>query len=199
MTRSGSSSFTHLDEQGRAAMVDVTGKVPTVRHAVARCAVRSVADIGAVLSDADPDPLTAARVAGFQAAKRTAELVPLCHPIALDDLEVAIAIGDRRIDVAAWTRVVERTGVEMEALVACAAAGLSLVHMLHPADPQASIHELTLWHKSGGRSGSWQRTEDGMDGTGGTGGTDGVAGTNGTNGTNGIAGTDGAARPPGGR
>ena len=149
--------LTHLDEQGRARMVDVTAKPVTHREAVARCVVR--ADEAAIdkLPGGDTDPLAEAKVAGVQAAKLTYQLIPLCHPLLLDDIRVDVDRVDGGLAVQATATVQDRTGVEMEALTACGAAGLSLVMALLPLDPTATVEELTLWHKSGGRSGTWER------------------------------------------
>lgn len=152
---SGGRRLTHLDDQGRARMVDVTAKPVTARQAVARCAVR--ADPGAVRQLDAAEPIAAARVAGVQAAKLTYQLIPLCHPLLLDDLRVEVEVADDGFAVAAVATVQDRTGVEMEALTACGAAGLSLVMALLPLDPRATLGDLALWHKSGGRSGTWER------------------------------------------
>ena len=104
------------------------------------------------------DPVEAARVAGIQAAKQTSSLVPLCHSIRVDQVSVDVEMSPHRIEITAVTEIVERTGVEMEALTACAVAGLTLVCSLLELDPDVSMEELTLWHKSGGRSGEWQRS-----------------------------------------
>jgi cyclic pyranopterin phosphate synthase len=104
------------------------------------------------------DPVEAARVAGIQGAKLTSSLVPLCHSIRVDHVSVDVEVTSHRIEITAVTEIVERTGVEMEALTACAVAGLTLLCSLLELDPEASIEELTLWHKSGGRSGEWQRS-----------------------------------------
>ena len=153
--------FPHLDEHGGAWMIDVTAKDPTVRRAVARCTVRTTADPRDVTASASVlgglDPVEAARVAGVQGAKQTSALLPLCHPIRLTDVRVDVVPTEGGIDVVAVTEVVDRTGVEMEALTACAVAGLTLVCALTTVDPEASIDDLTLWLKVGGRSGRWQR------------------------------------------
>ena len=154
-----SGSLTHIDEHGQARMVDVTAKPLTRRVALARCTVITTADATRVLSE-NPDGLDAAqgaRFAGIQAAKQTASLIPLCHPIRLDRVMVDVAVDVHKIEISAVTEIVERTGVEMEALTACAFAALSLVKALIHVDPHASIEDLTLWHKSGGRSGNWER------------------------------------------
>ena len=152
--------LTHLDEQGRARMVDVTAKPHTRRLAVARCAVTTKVDAIEVLGGTRHgiDPVEAARVAGIQAAKQTSSLVPLCHSIRVDQVSVEVDMSRHRIEITALTEIVERTGVEMEALTACAFAGLTLVCSLLEFDPEVSLEELALWHKSGGRSGEWQRS-----------------------------------------
>lgn len=155
--------LTHLDTHGHAHMVDVTAKPLTRRLAVARCAVVTAVDAVAALGDAGNgmDPVEAARVAGIQAAKQTSSLVPLCHSIRIDHVSVDVEVSHHRVEITAVTAVTERTGVEMEALTACAVAALSLVGSLLGLDPEVSVEELTLWHKSGGRSGDWQRSESG--------------------------------------
>lgn len=152
-------ALTHLDEQGRVRMVDVSSKPLTHRLAVARCAVITTVDAIAALADAGNgvDLLEAARVAGIQGAMRTSSLVPLCHPIRVDRVAVDVEVSRHRMEITAVTEIVERTGVEMEALTACAVAGLTLVCSLLDRDPEVTMEELTLWHKSGGRSGEWQR------------------------------------------
>jgi cyclic pyranopterin phosphate synthase len=154
--------FTHVDAQGRANMVDVTAKPITRRVAVARCTVATSADATKALAEPRDglDAVEAARFAGIQAAKQTSSLVPLCHAIRLDRVTVDVRVDVHKIEIAARTEVVERTGVEMEALVACAVAGLALVDALLDVDPRASVENLTLWEKSGGRSGDWFRSGD---------------------------------------
>jgi cyclic pyranopterin monophosphate synthase len=154
----GEPAFTHLDEAGRARMVDVTGKLVTERHATARCVVRAAP--GALEAAAkDEDFVPFAKVAGIQAAKRTPSLVPLCHPLPLDAVDarvdVDVATGTARVEVS--TSVVARTGIEVEALTACAFAGLTLLMSLRHYDPDAVLTTLALWRKSGGRSGTWER------------------------------------------
>ena len=151
--------LTHIDEHGRARMVDVTAKPLTRRVAVARCVVATSADIAQVLREAPDgmDIVEAARFAGIQGAKQTSSLIPLCHPIRVDRVAVDVTVHPHRIDVEATAEIVERTGVEMEALTACAIAAATLVKALIAVDPEVSIEDLTLWHKSGGRSGDWIR------------------------------------------
>lgn len=157
--------LSHVDERGRARMVDVTGKAVTARRALARCAVR--ASGGAIKSLAGvEDAIPFARAAGIQAAKRTSRLIPLCHPLPLDDVRVQIEVRDDAVDVVALAEVEGRTGIEIEALTACAVAGLSVLMALLPLDPLARLDDVALWEKSGGRSGTWRRSPSGPDGEG---------------------------------
>jgi cyclic pyranopterin phosphate synthase len=136
-------------------MVDVTPKETTHRRALARCRVQMMPETTvAIASNAinKGDVLGAARIAGIQAAKRTAELIPLCHPLLVGGVVINFTIGD---DVEA----VDRTGVEMEALTACAIAALTIYDMCKSADRSMVIGDLCLWEKTGGRSGTWRRTE----------------------------------------
>jgi cyclic pyranopterin phosphate synthase len=156
----GEGGLTHIDGQGRARMVDVTQKPLTRRIAVAKCVVATEVGTARALSASEEglDIVEAARFAGIQAAKQTASLIPLCHPIRIDRVRVDIRVETHHFAVSAITEIVERTGVEMEALTACGVAALTLFHALLEVDPSASIEALTLWHKSGGRSGEWERT-----------------------------------------
>jgi cyclic pyranopterin phosphate synthase len=147
--------LTHLDERGHAHMVDVTGKPETRRRAVAGCRVEWVADSPGFAPDARA--LAEARVAGITAAKATSALVPLCHPLPLEEVRIDFDVRPGMVNVRAETVVVARTGVEMEALAACALAGLSLVGALSPR--RAWLGGLSLHHKSGGRSGTYERHE----------------------------------------
>jgi len=152
--------LTHLDPLGRARMVDVTPKEATHRRALARCRVSMLAETTAkVASNAinKGDVLGAARIAGIQAAKRTADLIPLCHPLLVGSVYVNFTIGEDHIDVEAQVETVDRTGVEMEAMTACAVAALTIYDMCKSADRSMTISELALWEKTGGRSGTWRR------------------------------------------
>jgi cyclic pyranopterin phosphate synthase len=144
-------------------MVDVTAKPLTHRVAIAKCSIITSAVNAALLSDPDAmgDRLEGARIAGMQAAKLTSSLIPLCHSIRIDRVVVDLQVVPQGVEVSAVTEIVERTGVEMEALTACAVAGLTLLATVIEHDPTASMEDLTLWHKSGGRSGEWQRAADG--------------------------------------
>jgi cyclic pyranopterin phosphate synthase len=151
--------LTHLDARGNARMVDVTGKPVTSRRAVARC--RVVADpaaVQALLSRGASEVVSLARNAAILAAKQTSRLVPLCHPICVDTVAVEVMAVAGGFEVSGDARVHERTGVEMEALTACAVAALTIVAALLERDPAASVEDLTLWEKSGGRSGDWRRS-----------------------------------------
>ena len=150
--------FTHLDDEGRLRMVDVSEKETTRRRAEASCVVRSVIDVFALEVTAQGlDPVFAARLAGIQAAKRTSQLIPLCHPINLTDVEVDITAREGGLVVHATVVTVNRTGIEMEALTACAFAAMSLVDVLTSFDPTAHVDELVLDRKSGGKSDDWGR------------------------------------------
>ena len=153
-------ALTHVDEQGQAHMVDITGKSVTRRLALARCLVITAADANRVLAShrAGMDVVEVARVSGMQAAKQTSSLIPLCHPVRLDRVAVEVDVTPHCVTVSALAEIVERTGVEMEALTACAMCALSLLKVFVEVDPAASMEQLTLWHKSGGRSGEWSRT-----------------------------------------
>jgi cyclic pyranopterin phosphate synthase len=157
--------LTHVDEHGKAHMVDVTGKPLTRRVAEARCRVRASSGAMAALGGEGgsdlADLIEEARVAGIMAAKRTASLLPLCHPIPIDAMTVEVASAPDGMMISAVAAITERTGVEMEALTACAVAALVLFQPLLDLDPRASIDELTLWAKRGGRSGHWKRSADG--------------------------------------
>jgi cyclic pyranopterin phosphate synthase len=155
--------FSHIDEHGNAHMVDVTGKEVTRRIAEARCTVVTEADVTAVLASRPGgyDLVEMARSAGVQAAKLTPSLVPLCHPLLIDGSVVDVAVVDGGVAVRAVTTVAGRTGVEIEALTACAVASLVLVQAFFDQDPGTSVEGLTVWHKSGGRTGTWERTPDG--------------------------------------
>ena len=149
----------HLDARGRARMVDVAGKAVTVREAVATGLLRlSSGARAAILGGrlAKGDALAVARLAGIQAAKRTPEWIPLCHHVALTSVGVEIAAAGRDgLRITATARAADRTGVEMEAMVAVAAAGLALYDMAKSVDRGMRLEGLRLLAKSGGRSGDW--------------------------------------------
>lgn len=150
--------LTHLDEHGKAHMVDITQKEVTVRRAVAICRVSTSTAIDEAALEAD---IGMAVIAGIQAAKATSSLLPLCHPLPVDDTTIEIQLVPNGIDVRATAPVVARTGIEMEALCACSIAGLTLVHALLPFDPSCFIEDLTLLYTSGGQSGTYLRKSAG--------------------------------------
>ena len=152
--------FSHLDAKGRARMVDVGDKDETRRRAVARAKVTMSPETVAALSEGvvpKGDVLAVARLAGIQAAKRTSELVPLCHPVSLTSVAVDLSLGGASVEVEASAETVGRTGVEMEALTACAIAALTVYDMCKSLDRSITIEDLALSEKSGGRSGHWRR------------------------------------------
>ncbi len=157
------SEFTHLDPLGRARMVDVTAKDPSHRRAVARCRVHMDTDTASRIASGaitKGDVLAVARVAGIQAAKQTPSLLPLCHPLLVGSVFLNFRIEDTHVEVEAQVDTVDRTGVEMEALTACAIAALTIYDMCKSADRGMTIGELQLWEKTGGRSGIWRREPD---------------------------------------
>ena len=163
--------LTHLDPLGRARMVDVTPKEPTHRRAVARCRVFMQPETSAkVASNAvtKGDVLAVARVAGIQAAKRTADLIPLCHPLLVGSVYINFTFdeNDQYVEIEAQVETVDRTGVEMEAMTACSVAALTVYDMCKSSDRSMTIGDLALWEKTGGRSGTYRRMPEGDDGLG---------------------------------
>ncbi|HVQ18611.1 MAG TPA: cyclic pyranopterin monophosphate synthase MoaC [Actinomycetes bacterium] len=154
------SEFSHLDERGAARMVDVSAKPVSARTATATgCVLVSGEVVELLRGPGVPkgDALAVARIAGIQAAKRTPELVPLCHPIAIHGVEVELQVHDDRVSIRATVRTADRTGVEMEALTCVATAGLALVDMVKGVDPAAVISDVKVTEKTGGTTGSWRR------------------------------------------
>jgi cyclic pyranopterin phosphate synthase len=152
--------FTHLDEAGAARMVDVSGKDVSVREAVATGRVLVSAEVVSLLRGGGlpkGDALAVARIAGIQAAKRTPDLVPLCHPIAIHGVAVDLVVDDDSVAITATVRTADRTGVEMEALTSVSVAGLALVDMVKAVDPAAVITDVRVERKSGGKTGLWLR------------------------------------------
>jgi cyclic pyranopterin phosphate synthase len=158
MTQPG--RLTHTDESGHARMVDVSAKDVTVREARASGRVLlSPEAIAALRAGEVPkgDALAVARIAGIQAAKRTPDLVPLCHPIAIHAVTVDLQVGDGAVEIAATVRTADRTGVEMEALTSVAVAALALIDMVKAIDPAAVISDVRVDEKTGGKTGPWRR------------------------------------------
>lgn len=155
-----SSRLTHVDQTGAARMVDVGDKAETRREATAECLVRMGPDTIRAVADgqlAKGDALGVARVAGILAAKRTPDLIPLCHPLPISSVKVDFEILPEGIRVTAMARVTARTGVEMEALTAAAVAGLTLIDMVKALEPGVWLESVRLLEKSGGKSGGWKR------------------------------------------
>jgi cyclic pyranopterin phosphate synthase len=153
-------ALTHLDERGAARMVDVSGKQVTTRTATASGRFCTRPEVIALLrSDGLPkgDALAVARIAGIAAAKRTPDLVPLCHPVALHAVSVELELTDDSVRITATTRTADRTGVEMEALTCVVVAGLALYDMVKAVDRGARLTDVRLEAKAGGRSGEWTR------------------------------------------
>lgn len=154
------SEFTHLDPLGRARMVDVTPKEATHRRAVARCRVYMQPDTASLIVSgavSKGDVLAVARVAGIQAAKQTAMLLPLCHPLLIGGVYVNFTVEDSYVEVEVQVDTVDRTGVEMEALTAASVAALTIYDMCKSVDRGMVIGDLALWEKTGGRSGTYRR------------------------------------------
>ena len=153
-------TFSHLDDRGNAHMVDVGDKTATKRRAVARATVHTTAGVTAAIADGTMkkgDVLAVARVAGIQAAKRTSDLIPLCHPLAITKVTVDFTVNGPTIEIEAVVETVGQTGVEMEALTAVSVAALTVYDMCKSADKTMTITDVALWQKSGGRSGDFQR------------------------------------------
>jgi len=163
MTQPG--RLTHVDESGHARMVDVSAKDVTVREARASGRVLLSADaIAALRAGQVPkgDALAVARIAGIQAAKRTPDLVPLCHPIAIHAVTVDLQVGDHAVEISATVRTADRTGVEMEALTSVTVAALALIDMVKAIDPAAVISDVRVDEKTGGKTGPWRRPQPGL-------------------------------------
>jgi len=159
------SELTHLDADGNARMVDVGAKPTTERRAVARARLRmSPANAVAVAAGTTPkaEALTVARIAGIQAAKRTGELIPLCHPLQLSFIDVAAEVNAEAgiVEFTAEARIAAQTGIEMEAMTAAAVAALTLYDMVKGLERGVAIEQVVLLEKSGGASGTWRRPPD---------------------------------------
>jgi len=154
--------LTHVDDAGAARMVDVSGKSVTDRTATATARVLlSARTVSLLRGEGVPkgDALAVARVAGIMGAKRTADLIPLCHPLAISGVELDLEVLDEGVRVAATVRTTERTGVEMEALTAASVAALTVYDMVKAVDKLAVITDLRVERKSGGKSGDWSRDD----------------------------------------
>ncbi len=158
MTQPG--RLTHTDDSGHARMVDVSAKDVTAREARASGRVLLSAEAIAALRAGQVhkgDALAVARIAGIQAAKRTPDLVPLCHPIAIHGVTVDLQVTEKAVEIATTVRTADRTGVEMEALTSVTVAALALIDMVKAIDPAAVISDVRVEEKTGGKTGSWRR------------------------------------------
>jgi len=152
--------LSHLDESGAAHMVDVTGKDATKRTAVAAGTLHTTPEVVALIASGGlpkGDALATARVAGILAANRTSDLIPLCHQLALTGVDVDFEAGDEKVAITATVRSTDRTGVEMEALVACSVAALTVYDMVKGVERGVEIRGIRLVSKTGGKSGTWER------------------------------------------
>ncbi len=155
-------TLSHVDEEGRVRMVDVTGKDVTQRVAVARGVVTMRAETLAAIAEGQipkGDVLTVARIAGIMAAKKTSELIPMCHPLNISGVEVKLTPRQEppSVEIEATVRIAGKTGVEMEALTAVSVAGLTIYDMCKAVDREMTVGEIRLMHKSGGKSGTFER------------------------------------------
>ena len=158
--RPAAPALTHVDASGAARMVDVSGKAVTARTATATGRVLLSPEVVALLREGGVpkgDAIAVARIAGIMGAKRTPDLVPLCHPIALHGVTVDLEVTDDAVEITATARTADRTGVEMEALTSVAVAGLTVIDMVKAVDPRASITDVRLLRKTGGKSGDFTR------------------------------------------
>jgi cyclic pyranopterin phosphate synthase len=156
----GPGGLTHVDKTGAARMVDVSAKPESARQAVASGKVFVSAEVvGALRGEGVPkgDALGVARIAGIMGAKRTPDLVPLCHPIALTGVKVNLEVADDAVLIEAVVKTTDRTGVEMEALTAVAVAGLAVIDMVKAIDPAAVLSDVRVETKDGGKTGHWER------------------------------------------
>ena len=152
--------FSHVDDSGAARMVDVSGKDVTARTATASGRVLvSPAVVALLRGEGVPkgDALAVARIAGIMGAKQTPALIPLCHPLSISGVTVDLEVTDDSVDITATVRTTDRTGVEMEALTAVSVAALTVIDMVKAVDKAATITDIRVEAKSGGRSGDWKR------------------------------------------
>ena len=156
-----SDALTHLNSAGEANMVDVTGREISVRIADTSAKVNLSSHVVSLLRDGTTpkgDVLSTARIAGIMAAKKTSELIPLTHPIAINSITIDLSIADTGVAINARVITSDRTGVEMEALTAVSVAALTIIDMVKALDPAASITDIQIDSKSGGKNGDWSRT-----------------------------------------
>ena len=153
-------NLSHINDKGEANMVDTSGKEATIRIATASGKVTMNSEVLAVIASGQTpkgDVLATARIAGIMGAKKTSELIPLCHPIALNKVEIELKIENDGVAILATAKTTDRTGVEMEALTAVSVTGLTLIDMIKAMDPHAAIRDVQVETKSGGKTGEWKR------------------------------------------
>ena len=158
MTNGPQRRLSHLDDHGAARMVDVSDKAATARTATAVGTVRTTAEVIALIASGGlpkGDALATARIAGILAAKRTGDLIPLCHQLALSGVDIDFEIGSSAIELTATVRTTDRTGVEMEALTAVSVAALTVYDMIKAVDPAAHLDDIHVVFKQGGKTGVW--------------------------------------------
>lgn len=158
MTTGPQRRLSHLDDHGAARMVDVSDKAATARTATASGTVRTTAEVTALIASGGlpkGDALATARIAGILAAKRTSDLIPLCHQLALSGVDIDFEIGSSAIELTATVRTTDRTGVEMEALTAVSVAALTVYDMIKAVDPAAHLDDIHVVVKQGGKTGVW--------------------------------------------
>ena len=154
------SKLSHINDKGQANMVDVSGKTESARIATASGKLITTYEVLKAISEGNNpkgDVLATARIAGIMAAKKTSELIPLCHPIAIHKVDIDLKVESDGIAILATVKTSDRTGVEMEALTAVSVAGLTLIDMVKAADPKAKIINIQVESKSGGKNGDWKR------------------------------------------
>ncbi|MCQ9386193.1 cyclic pyranopterin monophosphate synthase MoaC [Brevibacterium sp. 50QC2O2] len=162
MSEDGAVNLSHIDEQGRAQMVDVSAKAQTKRVALATGTVRTTREVIELISSCGlpkGEALQVARVAGIMGAKRTPELIPLCHTLLLSGVEVEFELAESAVHISARVKTSGQTGVEMEALTAVSVAALTVFDMIKAVDKAAVLTDIRVEHKSGGKSGEWVRDE----------------------------------------
>ena len=160
--KSEEGEFSHIDENGKAVMVDVGAKEETDRTAIAAGLVSMGLEAIEALKKQDlkkGDVLGVARVAGIQAAKKTSELIPLCHPLVIDFVSIDFTLHDSHVVIEAIAKTSGKTGVEMEAMTACSVAALTIYDMCKAIDKSITIEEIKLVEKTGGKSGDWKRSD----------------------------------------
>jgi len=155
-----SDKLTHINDKGEAHMVDVSDREETIRTATAAGKVLLSKEVLALIADGTApkgDVLATARIAGILGAKKTPELIPLCHPLAISSISVDLTVEEDGVAIVAKVKIADRTGVEMEALTAVSVAGLTIIDMIKALDPFATITNIQVIEKDGGRNGHWQR------------------------------------------